>query len=244
MRLGEAATADSLRALDADGIVVATGAVASRTGFSSVNPLVDELPGVSQDNVLTSWEAIEGSRPIGARVVLLDDDGTRAAGGVAMALLDRGHEVTVATRWSALFPFTLYGLDMPHVYGHVFGHGLTYRANVWASAIDGTTVRLFNLYTGEEEAPIEADTIVLTGVKPNDELYLALSEAELDNVHRVGDCVAARKLDHAIYEGYLAGRELFDPHERVHLRGRARARRRARGNRLRRAHRRGGRQSG
>ena len=51
-------------------------------------------------------------------------------------------------------------------------------------------------------------------MKPNDELFLALSEAELDNVHRVGDCVAARKLDHAIYEGYLAGRELFDPHER------------------------------
>jgi hypothetical protein len=29
------------------------------------------------------------------------------------------------------------------------------------------------------------------------------------NLHRVGDCVAPRKLDHAIYEGYLAGRELF-----------------------------------
>ena len=50
-------------------------------------------------------------------------------------------------------------------------------------------------------------------MKPNDELYLALSETGL-NVHRVGDCVAPRKLDHAIYEGYLAGRELFDPHER------------------------------
>ena len=34
------------------------------------------------------------------------------------------------------------------------------------------------------------------------------------NLHRIGDCVAVRKLDHAIYEGYLAGRELFDPHER------------------------------
>ena len=213
VRLGTAATADSLRALDADGIVLATGALASRAGFSSVNPLVDELPGASQDNVLTSWEAIEGSRPIGARVVLLDDDGTRAAAGVAMALLDRGHEVTVATRWSALFPFTLYGLDMAHVYADVFGHGLAWRANVWASAIDGTTVRLFNLYTGAEEPPIEADTVVLTGVKPNDELYLALSETGL-NLHRVGDCVAPRKLDHAIYEGYLAGRELFDPHER------------------------------
>jgi hypothetical protein len=33
-------------------------------------------------------------------------------------------------------------------------------------------------------------------------------------VHRIGDCVAPRKLDHAIYEGYLAGRELWSPEER------------------------------
>jgi hypothetical protein len=213
VRLGEPGTPETLRELGADGIVIATGALASRAGFSSVNPLADVLPGADQDHVLTSWEAIEGSRPIGRRVVLLDDDGTRAAAGVAMALLDRGHEVSVATRWPALFPFTLYGLDQAHVYGHVFGHGLAYRANVWASAVDGGTLRLFNLYTGAQEPPMEADTVVLTGVKPNDELYLALGD-ELPNVHRIGDCVAARKLDHAIYEGYLAGRELFDPHER------------------------------
>ena len=42
-----------------------------------------------------------------------------------------------------------------------------------------------------------------------------LKERELrDNVHRAGDAVACRKLDHAIYEGYLAGIELFDPRER------------------------------
>lgn len=213
VRLGAEATADSVRELDPDGVVVATGALASRTGFSSVNPLVDELPGVGQDNVLTSWEAIEGSRPIGKRVLLLDDDGTRAAAGVAMVLLDRGHDVAVATRWNALFPFTLYGLDLPHVYGSVFARGLVYRLNVWARAIEGETIRLFNLYTGQEEAPLEADTVVLTGAKPNEGLYLAL-KGTVSNLHRIGDCVATRKLDHAIYEGYLAGRELFDPEER------------------------------
>ena len=168
---------------------------------------------MQQDNVLTSWEAIEGSRPIGKRVLLLDDDGSRAAAGVAMALLDRGHEVAVATRWNALFPFTLYGLDLAHVYGSVFARGLTYRLNVWASAIEGGTVRLFNLYTGQEEPPVEVDTVVLTGSTPDAELYFAL-RGTVANLHRIGDCVAVRKLDHAIYEGYLAGRELFDPHER------------------------------
>ena len=36
----------------------------------------------------------------------------------------------------------------------------------------------------------------------------------MENLHRIGDCVAPRKLDHAIYEGYLAGRELWSPEER------------------------------
>jgi hypothetical protein len=36
----------------------------------------------------------------------------------------------------------------------------------------------------------------------------------VENLHRIGDCVAPRKLDHAIYEGYLAGRELWSAEER------------------------------
>ena len=45
-------------------------------GFSSVNPLVERLPGAEQDNVLTVWDVLLESRPVGKRVVVLDDDGT------------------------------------------------------------------------------------------------------------------------------------------------------------------------
>jgi len=75
-------------------------------------------------------------------------------------------------------------------------------------------VRLFNLYTGAPEQIDGVDTVVLaTGPKANDELYFAL-EGEVEDVRRIGDCVAPRKLDHAIYEGELAGRELWSPEER------------------------------
>ena len=53
-----------------------------------MNPLVDQLPGVDQDNVLTGWDVLLGSRPVGERVVVLDDDGSRAVAGVAEVLLD------------------------------------------------------------------------------------------------------------------------------------------------------------
>jgi pyruvate/2-oxoglutarate dehydrogenase complex dihydrolipoamide dehydrogenase (E3) component len=214
IRLGTEVTAGFVRDLAPDGVIVATGASPSRTGFSSVNPLVDELPGVDQGNVLTAWDVLLESRPVGKRVVVLDDDGSRAAAGVTEVLLDAGSEVELVSRWPTLFPGTLTTLDMAHLYGRLLGKGLVYRLNYWASGIEGDRVMIFNLYTGAPETIEAVDTVVLaTGAKANEELYLALKD-EHPNVHRIGDCLAPRKLDHAIYEGELAGRELFSPEER------------------------------
>ena len=214
VRLGTEATPELVRELRPDGVIVATGAAPSRTGFSTVNPLVEELPGVSQDNVLTVWDVLLETTPAGKRVVVLDDDGTRYAAGVTEVLLDRGCHVELVSRWPALFPSTLTTLDMAHLYARILGKGLSYRLNAWASAIAGDTVTTFNLYTGQQETLAGIDTVVLaTGPKANEDLYLAL-KGQVEPLHRIGDCVAPRKLDHAIYEGYLAGRELFSPEER------------------------------
>jgi hypothetical protein len=122
--------------------------------------------------------------------------------------------VELVSRWPALFPAVMTTLDMPHLYGRLLGKGLVYRLNIWASSIDGDGVSVFNLYTGEEERLQGVDSVVLaTGPKANDELYFAL-KGVVPNLYRIGDCVAPRKLDHAIYEGYLAGRELWSPEER------------------------------
>ncbi|WP_440447120.1 hypothetical protein [Pseudomonas benzenivorans] len=69
---------------------------------------------------------------------------------------------------------------------------------------------MFNLYSAEEETLEGFDSIVLAVRHlPVTDLYHAL-KVELENVHRVGDCVVPRKTDHAIFEEFLAGREIFD----------------------------------
>jgi mycofactocin system FadH/OYE family oxidoreductase 2 len=215
VRLDTEVTSALVDELAPDGVVVATGAVPSRTGFSSVNPLVETLPGVDQETVLTGWDVLLGDRPLGKRVVVLDDDGTRAVAGVCEVLLDRGSEVELVSRWNALFPTTLTTLDMAHLYSRLLGKGLDYRLNAWASAIEGDRLTVFNLYTGAAETIEGVDTVVLAaGSKANDDLYIAL-KGRVANLHRIGDCVAPRKLDHAIYEGYLAGRELWSVDERT-----------------------------
>jgi mycofactocin system FadH/OYE family oxidoreductase 2 len=214
IRLGTEVTAELVDELGADRVLVATGAVATRTGFSSVNPLVETLPGVDQPNVLHAWDVLLESKPIGKRVVVLDDDGSRSVAGVAEVLLDRGAEVELVSRWNALLPFTLTTLDMPTLYARLLSKGLVYRLNAWASAIEGDTVSVFNLYTGGEDSIEGVDTVVLaTGSKASDELYFAL-KGRVENLHRIGDCLAPRKLDHAIYEGYLAGLERWSADER------------------------------
>jgi NADPH-dependent 2,4-dienoyl-CoA reductase/sulfur reductase-like enzyme len=207
VRLATEATPALVAELAPDAVVVATGALPARTGFSVVNPLVETLPGVEQENVLTVWDVLLESKPAGERVVVLDDDGSRYAAGVCEVLLDRGHRVELVSRWHALFPGMLTTLDMPHLYSRLLSKGLAYRLNSWASAIDGGTVSIFNLYTAAADAIEGVDTVVLaTGPKANDELYFAL-KGGVAELHRIGDCLAPRKLDHAIYEGELAGRE-------------------------------------
>jgi hypothetical protein len=45
------------------------------------------------------------------------------------------------------------------------------------------------------------------GNEVNDSLYYAL-KGRVPELYRVGDCVAPRKVDMAIYEGYMAGRKV------------------------------------
>ncbi len=105
-------------------------------------------------------------------------------------------------------------LDMPHVYGRLLGKGLEYRLNSWASGIEGDRVSLFNLYTVRPtRSKAWTPWCSPRGRRRTTSSTFAL-KGTVENLHRIGDCLAPRKLDHAIYEGELAGRELWSPEER------------------------------
>ena len=215
VRLGVEVTAETVAGFGADAVIVATGALPSQTGFSSFAPLVERLPGVEGEQVLTVWDVLLEARPVGEMVVVLDDDGSRYAAGTVEVLLDRGSRVELVTPFNAMFPFTAVTADMPLLYERLLKKGLSARVNSWVSRVEPGSVVAFNMYTGEEFTLV-ADTVVLAmAPKANDDLYFALKQnGVVAEVHRIGDCVSPRKLDHAIYEGYVAGRELSDPEER------------------------------
>jgi len=214
VRLGTEATAETVLAEGADHVVVATGSAPSRTGFSPVAPLVGRLPGAERDHVLTAFDVLTDPDRAGRSVLVIDDEGTRYAAGMAELLLDLGRRVHVVTRFPSLLPALAETLEISLVYRRLFSKGLTFTANHWIRAIEADTVRVYHLFTGEETAlPAFVSVVLVTGHAPNDALYFAL-KGRVRELHRIGDCLAPRQLDQAIYEGELAGRELLGRQER------------------------------
>jgi mycofactocin system FadH/OYE family oxidoreductase 2 len=207
---GHTATVASVKELNPDGVIVATGSVPDRSGYSDINPMQDAIPGVDLPHVITVDEVLGQPEKIGKNVVILDENANRYSAGIAERLLDQGHTVHVVTRWNALFHKMATTLDQPISYANLFKAGMKYTLNSWIKSIDKTGVEVFNLYTGETERVDGVDAVVLSVRHlPLESLYFEL-KAELPVVERVGDCVTPRLTDHAIFEGFLAGREMFD----------------------------------
>jgi hypothetical protein len=74
--------------------------------------------------------------------------------------------------------------------------------------IQGTLVKGLNVYSNELIDFDGYDTVVLAaGNVANDGLYFEL-KGNVEEIYRVGDCVAPRKTDMAIIEGHRVGRML------------------------------------
>jgi hypothetical protein len=68
-------------------------------------------------------------------------------------------------------------------------------------------VVVYNVYT-KTERRVPIDTVVIaSGNRSVTDLYIAL-KGKVKELYRVGDCLAPRKINNAIYEGYQLGRIL------------------------------------
>ncbi|MEO8604830.1 MAG: NAD-binding protein, partial [bacterium] len=205
IRLGVTATADSVLALHPDAVVVATGGRAVLDAPAKGWPLMP-LPGADQPFVFDHETALARLDELGARVLIFDVVGHIEAIGLGELLARRGCEVTVATPFA--MPICLDRETMGYALPRAVQAGMRWRPNTGVLAIGDHEATLVDVYARRPEALCGLDSVVIrTHGIADDALYFAL-QGRLPEVVRVGDAVAVRWADRAIFDGHQAGRVL------------------------------------
>jgi 2,4-dienoyl-CoA reductase-like NADH-dependent reductase (Old Yellow Enzyme family) len=183
-------------------IVLATGSVPGRGGYSSHRPSVPSIPGAGQPHVLTAFDVLTGWT-VGERVVVLDNDPHGQAVNVAEYLADQGKTVTLVC-WSPNVGVPYGPGNQIPVYRRLFQAGVRVLEHTWADCIGADRVECSNTYSGAAVEVGPVDTVVIAaGNVVRDGLYRELlSRRPGTPLIRVGDCLAPRMLDDAIWDGY------------------------------------------
>ncbi|MEW6270823.1 MAG: FAD-dependent oxidoreductase [Thermodesulfobacteriota bacterium] len=204
VRLGHEATVDSVLALEPAAVIVATGGRAARDVPSKAHPL--PVPGCEQANVLDHEEALRRAAELGPRVVILDAVGFIEAIGLGELLARRGCEATVVTPLAA--PLALDRETAAYALGRAVQAGVQWRPNTALAAVRQCEVTVVDVFARTPQTLRDVDHVVIrTHGLPCDALYFAL-RGRVPELVRIGDAVAVRPADRAIYDGHLAGRRV------------------------------------
>lgn len=183
-----------------DAVVVATGSV----------PVGNPYPGnYGPPAVLSGWDVIRGTHPVGAKVLFIDEDGGHHSMATAELLIEQGKQVDLVT--SDLF----IGIELAprgELYlgrQRLLQKGASFKTDLDILRIDATgeglKIEARDIYTNESVFFENYDTVVLdVGNRADDDLYRQL-KGKVKKVLRAGDCVAPRGIDMAIMEGRKVG---------------------------------------
>jgi NADPH-dependent 2,4-dienoyl-CoA reductase/sulfur reductase-like enzyme len=198
LRMKTAATVESILEEKPDGVIVATGAV----------PFCPPVAGLRESELaISAWDVLLETKSVGQRVLVIDDQGGQESTSAAEFLLDRGKQVEIIT------PHYSVGEDIgptnkPPIYARLYQKGVKMESTWELRAIEGTSVRLRNVYGGNEVVRDDIDTLVYSyGGRSVDELFRAL-EGKVKELENVGDSSAPRSLHHAIMEAHRTARRI------------------------------------
>src|SRR5262245_24866683 len=204
VRMGVDATVEDVLALVPDAVVVATGGQPTTDAPSKFHPM--PVPGSDRPFVLDHIAALERAADLGRRVLVLDAVGHIEAIGLGHLLASTGREVTVVTPLAS--PMLLDAETAAAALPLAVLAGMRWRPSTVLAAIGDHDTTLLDVLSGRTETLAAVDHVVIrTHGLPVDGLYHAL-RGRGPEVVRIGDAVAVRFADRAIYDGHMVGRRL------------------------------------
>jgi hypothetical protein len=203
VHLGVEVTAEMVLAQGPDVVICATGSVPAR------NPAVGGAHGPAVFNV---WQVLQGEAELGKRVCLVDGDGSHRATSTAEFMADREKAVQIVC--ASLYVGADLGplQDLHLTRQRLLNKGCTFVPDTAVLEISGEagakTLKAVNVYSNVVTELGPFDSVVLAlDQEVEDRLYKALKH-KVKELYRIGDCVAPRKVDMAIWEGHKVGREI------------------------------------
>ncbi|GAC1030042.1 FAD-dependent oxidoreductase [Pseudomonas sp. No.21] len=179
-----------------DQVIIATGA----------RPYWPDIERDGELQVVDAWQVLKGEVQVGRSVLVADWRCDWIGPGIAERLTRQGHSVRLAvngTHCGESLP--LYVRDQMAGELHRLGIAITPYTRLYGH--DDSTVYMLHAASGEPLLFEDVDTLVLCqGHQPLDELGATLDG--LVPFQRIGDCLAARTVEEAIFEGLQAAWEI------------------------------------
>lgn len=192
VRLSTTVDAHAAKDIAADAIIVSPGA----------RPLVPAIEGISNANVIDAVTAYERADGLEGRIVVIG--GGFVAVELALHLRGLGKEVVVVNNTDRINDGGNF-LHMPGLRREIRLRGLDIRHLVDTHRILAGSIEYLD---AQGEGSLPADTVVYAvGMRPQWELAESLHDCAPE-YYVIGDCVAARNMDAATAEAYMAARNL------------------------------------
>lgn len=197
VRLGVTATADLVSGERADGVVIATGAVAPPTTSLALGGAYEA--GFPDSGTVDAFTALAEPQRLGRRIAVVDADGTAYASGVVLSLREAVDEVEFVTPFETVFPHVGAGYDRPLLLERLGARpGLRRRTSSLVSSVEGGEVAVVDSLTRERVVLPRVDAVV--AIEPRASVGFADGDGVAPRLVVIGDAYAPRTIDAAIFE--------------------------------------------
>ena len=166
------------------------------------------IPGADGPNVFTAWDVMNGALDDRKHVVILDAIGYYQSSDPLEYLATRGKKVTVVTMTHGVFPEDMTDVERPNFRESIWGKDVTIHQTTGVKEILKDAVKVHDGFTGREFTIDGVDaTILSVGNVSINQLFYDV-KGKVPEVHRIGDCVTPRRIEHAHFEGHKIGMEI------------------------------------
>lgn len=204
VQLNAEADAPLLRQSGYDTVIVATGSMPRRDGYTSLRPGADGIVGADGNRVYSVEDVFQKPGAFSGHVIVVEDDPHLAGSAAAEKLVEMGATATIIT------PHFHAGADLPlhhapALYRRLALLGINVEPSTFVVEITGDAVICEDRFTGKTRILAHSGPVVLAmGNLSNNKLAREL-EGSIVSLMVIGDAVAPRQADAAILDGERAG---------------------------------------